>query len=278
MSINPLVTNVNPTKSLYAALGSGGGGGGGGSTPSFSSITLQPNGDINWSGALNFQGLTGGSLSVYSTTTVGGSTPATQLQMASPDNLSELNISIDNSGVTFFSTNTGKFNFPGGTIALLNELGASNVTLSSINGAAYPPAAPPPVVTSVAVSPSQTYTYVPAGGATTTIASLTGLTNGNWYRLEGTLRLSLDANAAPTAQDNIGFTFVGNFNNFANNNTIACSFVSSCQNDVYQNFSIVAKANNANPAAFAAFTAPAPAFSTSIGVEVPLVLTDLGAF
>jgi hypothetical protein len=76
----------------------------------------------------------------------------------------------------------------------------------------------------------------------------------------------------------MGLSFGGNFNSFVNNNTLSCAAISTLQNDIYQNVSIVAKANNNNPALLQAFGVGMAGYSTSVGVEVPLVVTDLGAF
>jgi hypothetical protein len=85
--------------------------------------------------------------------------------------------------------------------------------------------------------------------------------------------------AVPGPQDSIGFTLSGNLDTWANNNTVGCANISTLQNDVYQNFCIVAKANNNNAAALRAYGSP-PSFavSTSVGCEVPIVVTNLGSF
>lgn len=261
-----LINQTSAAPGLFLFGTSGGGGGGSVSTLNVSTINIQPNGEINWDGTINFQGTNGG-YGILASTILGTATSATQWLLTGPEptaTVSTISMYVDAGGNAGILSGTPNH--------ALNMNGASLTGVSSINGTPFPLPVP------VAIPPNQTYTYVPAGGGITTVASLPAVTSGHWYRLEGTIRFQLDSNAAPRATDILGLTFSGNFNNFGNNNTVSCANISTLNNDVYQNISLVAKANNNNACSFSAYGLIGSAFSTSVGVEVPLVLTDLGAF
>ena len=276
MSLLDNQTRVTPGTNYY---GSGGGGGGGGSfsTINVSTIDIQANGDINWDGSINFQGTNGGYVSFLSSIAGDNAANGIQITGSASNATSTIGLWVGGDGKAYFqpTTPSRNLNMPGVNIQELSTLQAQNVSLSSINGAAYPP----PPAESYTVNPIQTYTYVPPGGATTACATIPTLVSNNWYQISGTLRLSVEPSTATVlAADNLGFTFLGNFNSFANNLTTSLATVSTLQNDVYQNFSIVAKANNNSAAGFAAYTNLGTTYSTMVGLETPLVITNLGAF
>lgn len=254
---------------VFADIGSGGGGGGGGQTQTISSITVS---SITSSSAPDVIEVVGGGMTMNKMIANAG--------YMSTANVSSI-IGSDGGGLTiggdalFVAPSLGVFFPTNGSLAFQDNKG-SLVGISSVNGASYPP---PPAVASAAVNPLNSYTYVPPGGATQSIATFNNLVNGHWYEIKALLRYSLVGGAVPGAQDSIGFTLSGNLDTWANNNTVGCSYISTLQNDVYQNICIVAKANNSNPAALRAYGSPAGfAVSTSVGCEVPIVITDLGAF
>lgn len=271
MSVLDNQTKINPTTAFY---GTGSGGGGSNfNIINVSTIDMQPNGDINWNGSLNFQGADNGGAVLASTSGIIGGDPTTTWSIYAPDGIHQMTTAVDTNGIGLIQTG------PIGLVLSAPQvvIGA-NLQVSSINGDAYPPPAPTAPINSVAFAPNNIYTYVPAGGATVAIGATPALSSQHFYQLSINFRFSLESNAAPTAADNIGISFAGNFNNYPNNFTQSCALISSLQNDVYASYSAVLKANNNSPALIQAYGAPAPAYSTSVGVESFMVITDLGAF
>jgi len=142
MSLLPGLTYSAPGVPLY---GGGGGGGGGGSfsTINVSTIDIQANGDVNYIGSINFNQGSGGGASFLSTVSVlDGTTPATELLLAAPNNLGEFLIGIGNDNKAFISSSGTGLTWNGGNVSGLANVTTSTIAVSTINGSAYPPVSP----------------------------------------------------------------------------------------------------------------------------------------
>lgn len=256
MSLLDSGTKANLNTAYYGA--GGGGGSGSLSTISVSTINMEPNGEFNWDGSLNFQGTNGGYVSIASTINAAVGANGIQITGNTSNVTSSISMYVDATGNAVIEVKS--------PLNAINMKGA-NLANVTVNGVGLP----------VAINPNQTYSYVTSGGTGQVMATLPAVVSGNWYRLDGTLRIQTSNAVGP--QDWVGLGFSGNYNNFGNNMTTSLATVSTLQGDVYQNFSIVMKANNNNAASFDCYGATTIAgFSTSMGLEVPLVFTNLGTF
>jgi hypothetical protein len=185
MSVLDTQTRVNSVQSFYAPAGSSGGGGGG-STNSFSTINvstinIQPNGDFNYQGILNFnQGITGAVVFKSTLSVIDGATPATAVVVEAPNNTSQFQLGIGNDNKMFISSSGTSFTWNGSFFNGLAALTASTVTASSINGAVFP--AP--------VSPNQTVSTLIAANSVSTPSILVSSVNGAVFPTPGVVTAS----------------------------------------------------------------------------------------
>ena len=264
---------------FYPGVGGGGGGGGSFSTINVSTIDIQPNGDINWDGSVNFQGTNGGYVSLLST--FAGLSPANGISItgAAGNESSTINLYIGASGQANLQVLTPS---AGLTMPGVQLFGLSSVNTSSINGSAYPPTTQTGVS---AVTPLNSgLTYV-KGGQTATLFSLNNQIAQHSYRLEFPAKIQgwnatdgLTNTYAPQATDWIDFYPLGNVagNPTPVATTLSMPMISSMNNDWEGTITCVWKTTANGAQGFVANTSPSVAYSTSVEIGAFGYLTDLG--
>jgi hypothetical protein len=279
MSLLPSATYSAPGAPLY---GGGGGGGGSGSfsTINVSTIDIQPNGDINWDGSVNFQGTNGGYLSLLSTIG-GGAGNGIELTGPSPTAASTINMYVGADGKAYLTTTTpnSALNMPGVNIAGTSTITTGNLTLSSINGAAYQP------ISVAAVAAQNSPVYAPPGGGNSAAIYTITATAGHSYRVEMPVKIQgwssingLSNNYVPGASDVIYISPLGNVTGSPAPvfTTVPMSVVSTMNNDYEATVACSFRVSANGSTAIFANTIGAN-YSTSVEVgNGPMYVWDLG--
>ena len=274
---------------VFDGIGTGGGGGGGSfSTINVSTIDLQPNGDINGSGSINFQMGGGGSMAfISSVSAMDGTTPAFNMAFTSPSGLKDMWIGLGDDGKAFVSTNANSINYlnpishtyNGGSMSGLSTLNVSSISANAVTGITFPQQA----VTTTPLNSGLTYVR---GGQTAPIIGLGSQTAQHSYRIEFPVKIQgwnatdgLTNSYAPNPQDWISFYPQGNVvgNPTPVFNTLQMAQISSINNDWEGTVSGVWKTTANGAQSIVAATSPSVTYSTSVEIGAFVYVTDLGA-